>query len=79
MLSRLITGWDSSVATASASRARSSWYTGSSTTTRLADAQRCPAFENADASTHSTARSRSASSQTTSAFFPPSSRHVFVS
>ena len=46
---------------------------------RLADAQRCPAFEKADASTHSTARSRSASSQTTSAFFPPSSRQVFAS
>jgi len=46
---------------------------------RLADAQRCPAFEKADASTHSTAGSRSASSQTTSAFLPPSSRHVFAS
>ena len=79
MLSRLITGWGSNRATASTSRARSSSYTGSSTTTRLADAQRCPAFENAAASTHSTARSRSASSQTTSAFFPPSSRHVFAS
>ena len=46
---------------------------------RLAEAQRCPAFENADASTHSTARSRSASSHTTSAFLPPSSRQVLAS
>ena len=46
---------------------------------RLAAAHRCPAFENDDASDHSTARSRSASSQTTSAFFPPSSRTTFAS
>ena len=45
---------------------------------RLAAAQRWPAFEKADASVHSTARSRSASSQTTSAFFPPSSITVFA-
>ena len=46
---------------------------------RLAAAHRWPAFENADATTQSTARPRSASSQTTSAFLPPSSMHVFAS
>ena len=45
---------------------------------RLAAAHRWPAFENAEASDHSTARPRSASSQTTSAFLPPSSITVFA-
>ena len=45
---------------------------------RLAAAHRCPAFENAEATVHSTARPRSASSQTTSAFLPPSSMQVFA-
>src|SRR6266545_3811747 len=46
---------------------------------RLADAQRWPAFEKADATAQRTELSRSASSQTTSAFLPPSSRQTFAS
>src|SRR6266545_4948402 len=78
-LSSLITGPAWYVLAPATNRSRNSSYTLSNTTIRLAAAQRCPAFENADASDHSTARSRSASSQTTSAFLPPSSSTTFAS
>ncbi len=46
---------------------------------RLPDAQRWPALEKAERQVHFTAASRSASSQTTSGFLPPSSSDTFLS
>src|SRR5262249_12527392 len=77
-LSSLITGPALYDAACSTKRSRNSSYTSSKTTIRLAAAQRCPALEKDDASAHSTARSRSASSQTTRAFLPPSSRQTLA-
>ena len=68
-----------SFATRRSSRSRNASYTESNTMIRLPAAQRWPALLNAERTAASAARSRSASSQTISGFFPPSSRHTFAS
>ena len=61
----------------SSSRLTNSSCTSSWTTARPSDVQRWPAVPKPENSAPSTARSRSASSITTSGFLPPSSRHGF--
>src|SRR5699024_10500057 len=55
----------------------SSSFTSSCTITRLQAVQRCPLVPNELQTIPSAARSRSASSMTTTAFFPPISRETF--
>ena len=65
------------LATASRRRWRNSPYALPTTTTRLAALHFCPAYPKAECTTPPTARSRSASSSTITAFFPPSSAMSF--
>jgi len=53
-------------------------YTPSWTRTRFVQTQVCPAFRNFEVSSASTASSRSASSKTRKAAFPPSSSEIFL-
>ncbi len=79
-LASLITGpVSANSCAASTKRRRNSSYTASKTTILEAAAHRWPAFENDDCTAQRTALSRSASSHTTSAFLPPSSRHTLAS